>query len=430
VFIHTYDWIVPAGSWHNVTAAISIAAGEIITANNLATRLVNVSNLANYMQLEDTYQWYDAVSNGVNINLYGDDVYSLWSLGFDFYYYDTLYDWVAISSNGWLSFVTTDPYEFIPQAFPSVSSRYAYCVAPIWNDLQAENNVYVWSTEEFLVIQYQDYNYLGGSPLGTFQVVFTASGVIQFNYQEMVDVYSGTVGLNYGDLLHYNSYPAVSLSYESEFGLTYTYDDESPPEWVEVPGDITREAGTFFTYHLYAEDNTGISSFVLNDTVNFFIDITGELSNIQRLDVGDYGLNVRVSDPVGNNISAEFTIRVRDTTGPSWESSLVTEQIVSGEDYALNVVAYDYCGVASYSVNHTYFAVNASTCLCNTLDLPPGVYVIGVTAVDIYGNENTLTVLLTVVPTEGQQFMRTMILTFAGVAIVGIFVILLIRRRK
>ena len=429
-FIHTVEWIVPEGLSHNITAAISVVPGESSIDNNAITLIVTVSHLVNYMQIEDTYLWYDAVNNGTNLGISGDDTYTLQYLDFEFYYYDTGFDWVAISSNGWLSFATSNPYDCVPEDYPSSNPRYAYSFAPIWQDLQADDNIWVWSTSEFFVVQYQNYRYLGGTRLGTFQIVLHSSGVIQFNYQDLDSVYGGTVGLNYGDGIHYTSYQPAELNNVQNFGLTYTFNDDESPEWVEVPGDITREAGTFFTYNLYVSDNIGITSFTVNDTSHFTIDINGELQNVERLAVGNYGLEVRAYDPVGHYASAEFKVRVRDTNGPSWQSVLVTDQIYSDENYELNVVAYDYSGVAVYTVNHTYFAINESQYLYNVVGLSPGVYIIGVTAEDIYGNTNTLTIALTVLPTDSQQFLVTMLITFAAVGMVGILTILLVRHQR
>ena len=181
---------------------------------------------ANYIMLEiDEGKWLDAESNGVNLNLNVDDGYTSVGFPFDFYYYDTTFTTVYISSNGYLSFTDTSPNDYSNDPFPSTDSDNSFCVAPLWDDLIAQNNVYAWSTTEFVAIQYSGIVLYPGSPVaGTFEVVFFENGTIDFNYLEVLNTNSATIGLNYGDGIYYNSYPDVSLLGVTTFTLEFVFE--------------------------------------------------------------------------------------------------------------------------------------------------------------------------------------------------------------
>lgn len=219
----SYLWTPTLEDTYNVTAYVAPKPDDENTGNNVATRLVTIVNLHDYTMEEGPATWLDAQANGENLNLNGDDVYTSLALPFIFQYYDATFDTVYVSSNGWLSFSNPTPRQYSNPSFPSADSNFAYALAPFWDDLQAENNVYAWATVEWVVIEFNNYDYLGGSFLGTFQVVLYASGIIQFNYLEIVYVNSGTVGLNHGNGIHYNNYLDDDLEGVTDFALRFTY---------------------------------------------------------------------------------------------------------------------------------------------------------------------------------------------------------------
>ncbi|TFG26701.1 hypothetical protein EU527_19415, partial [Candidatus Thorarchaeota archaeon] len=218
-----YEWTVNHEGIYNVTVVVEAVPGENDTINNKVTKFVTARLLIDYVMIENEFTWFDAKANGVNLLISGDDVCSSIDLPFTFPYYDSLYSAVHISSNGWLSFSNPIPYDWSNVEFPSSDLRYVYAVAPMWADLYAENNIYYWGTENHAVIEYNDYDYLAGSLVGTYQVVFFEDGHIEFNYLSMGNIYRGTVGLNYGDGYHYNSFSSTSLSYITNFSLAFYY---------------------------------------------------------------------------------------------------------------------------------------------------------------------------------------------------------------
>ncbi|MGY5873705.1 MAG: hypothetical protein RTV72_15765, partial [Candidatus Thorarchaeota archaeon] len=100
-----------------------------------------------YIMIEiDDGIWLDAAANGVNLNLNDDDGAVSFAFPFGFPYYDTVFSTVYISSNGYLSFTNTYPSDYLNDVFPSSDVNSAYCIAPFWDDLVAQNNVYAWNT--------------------------------------------------------------------------------------------------------------------------------------------------------------------------------------------------------------------------------------------------------------------------------------------
>ena len=219
----SYLWTPALEDTYNVTAYVAPKPDDENTGNNAITQLITVMDLHDYTMEEGIATWFDAQANGENLNLAGDDVYTSVALPFNFPCYDASFDTVYVSSNGWLSFSNPTPWQYSNPSFPSADSNFAYALAPFWDDLRAENNVYAWATAEWVVIEFNDYDYLGGNLLGTFQVVLYASGIIQFNYLEIVNIQSGTVGLNYGDGIHYNNYLDDDLGGVTDFALRFTY---------------------------------------------------------------------------------------------------------------------------------------------------------------------------------------------------------------
>lgn len=96
--------------------------------------------------------------------------------------------------------------------------------------------------------------------------------------------------------------------------------DAAPPEWKPQPTDQTIDVGQDFRYDLNATDHSGIGSWGLNDTSNFAIDSNGVITNVLDLEVGNYGLNVSVSDTLGFTRATEFTVTVEEVSPPPIEA--------------------------------------------------------------------------------------------------------------
>ncbi|MFX1253244.1 MAG: S8 family serine peptidase [Promethearchaeota archaeon] len=249
-----YSWTPTLVDTYSITAYAVPLFNESNVLNNEYTKTVIVTDMQNYEMIAGApYSWYDAYANGYSLNLIGDDVSAPVDLPFMFYYYDTYFSTVYVSSNGWLSFYDSDPWEYWPPGFPTPD--FPYAVAPFWIDLQADNNVYIWSTPDFVVIEYHDYYYLGGSPLaGTFEVVFFANGEILFQYQNIDTDWGATVGLNYGLITDFYNVYTAGLGGVTDFALLFTLGPQEghdlgvlldAPTSVMVNSSVTLDAYVF-----------------------------------------------------------------------------------------------------------------------------------------------------------------------------------------
>ncbi|MFX1254100.1 MAG: S8 family serine peptidase, partial [Promethearchaeota archaeon] len=314
----SYSWTPAVLGTYNVTAyAVPVPSDSPLHNNNYTKRIGVVDAKPYDMFANDPYAWYDAYTNGYNLGLSGDDVSASVALPFSFYFYDTYFSTVYVSSNGWLSFNDTDPYEFVNPSFPTPD--YPYAVAPFWEDLQADNNVYIWSTPDFVVIEYHDYYYLGGSPLaGTFEVVFFANGDILFQYQYIDTDWDATVGLNYGLITEfYNAY-TNGLSGVTDFALIFLYYDRHDiVPMLETPTAVLQ--GT---------------SVILNATV----------INLGNYDETDVELQLWISDSmVANQVYPSLLVDAMETFSYVWTPTIkdtynITTYVlpVAGEDVTFN----------------------------------------------------------------------------------------------
>jgi len=184
---------------------------------------VEENPLKNYTLIADyTYQWLDATL-GVRATLAGqDDGYQLFALPFNFTFYNETFDFIYVCTNGFASFTPIFQYSNVP--FPT--STYYYMIAPFWDDLRAETpcNIFVrnMTAPNRVVIEWQDYYTLGGTLVGTFEIVLFESGDIIFNYDYLNYALSYTCGLNFGpDTRYFSAYSLLNTSMDN-FSILFT----------------------------------------------------------------------------------------------------------------------------------------------------------------------------------------------------------------
>ncbi|MHA2365696.1 MAG: carboxypeptidase regulatory-like domain-containing protein, partial [Candidatus Hodarchaeales archaeon] len=185
--------------------------------------------VTDYDMNEVTYNWYDAKTNGHHLPLEGDDQSTLIYMPFPFTLYDQTFQTLYISSNGWLSFGDTNPTQYSNPNFPS---DHDYAIAPFWDDLRAENNLYAWLDNDFLVIQYDNFNHLSDDLAGTFQVVFFPDNSLLFQYEWIENDKGAAVGINYG-MNQMSTQFEDGLDLASEFALLFDRTD-----FVAITSDI------------------------------------------------------------------------------------------------------------------------------------------------------------------------------------------------
>ncbi|MFX0074324.1 MAG: rhodanese-like domain-containing protein, partial [Candidatus Hermodarchaeota archaeon] len=175
--------------------------------------------------------------------------------------------------------------------------------------------------------------------------------------------------------------------------------DIDAPVWIQVPSHQIMEFGTTFNYHLNASDSSGIYDWWLNDTFYFNIDdVTGVISNISQIPLGEYWLEARAYDPYGQYCSAEFKITVEDTIAPTWDEIPIDQLLEYGEVFTYDLNASDVAGIDFWWLNNTtYFDIdNATGVITNIGQVPIGNYWLEVAACDFSNHNCSATIKITV----------------------------------
>ena len=162
------------------------------------------------------YTWYDIETQGNLLEWVGDpDDSSIGPLplGFEFPFYENIYEEMFIGSNGTISFESSfSPW--LNAALPNQMSPPAM-IAPWWDDLNNDRgpngSIYYWTNEDDeCIITWKNFPKWGTSQYYTFQVVLHKVGMIIFQYQSMdASTISGTIGMqnadrNIGLTMHHN----------------------------------------------------------------------------------------------------------------------------------------------------------------------------------------------------------------------------------
>ena len=196
------------------------------------------------MDTSASYSWIEiAGSGGILMTQItnSDDSYQKLNIselaGWTFTFYETEYDCIYVSSNGWMSFPNRGYTEDWIDEIPSVSEENEDGVAVFGDDLSTElppdgsgDVYYIFSgtaPNRYLIIEYYQVSYYGGDYLGTFEVIFYESGDIKFQYLNLQDIYGWyVIGLDHGDLTNYNRFDGW-VSGQDVIGkaISFTYDE-------------------------------------------------------------------------------------------------------------------------------------------------------------------------------------------------------------
>ncbi|MFW9993961.1 MAG: S8 family serine peptidase [Candidatus Odinarchaeota archaeon] len=235
----SYPWTPVLTGPYNITTYIAPIGSEF-QKNNIATEHVYVSPTTNYSLYQAPFSWYDAYRNGdYNSTSYW---YDSLVLPFPFYFYNQSFDVLYIHTAGWLSFDDTSEHEMgYPGELPS--SSYRYLISPFANDFHVDHeysNISVWSTADFVVIEYHNISYISIASVdgilervaGTFEVVLYPNNSILFQYKEIIVDDGSAIGLNFGAHLDYCTKYPYDISGMTNFALfftneTYQYHDLS-----------------------------------------------------------------------------------------------------------------------------------------------------------------------------------------------------------
>ena len=190
----------------------TLAAGDLVPQNDEKRFAVDVlkgahtgSSPLQYGWIDSdttsgpTYSWIDT-TGFMKVGELGDNRYVIvpFEPGMHFPYYDSTYDNVVVSANGWVSLGATSPggdldtvADTIPT--PNVPNR---CVYAWWDNLAVgENyghgNIYYrqfgYAPNRYLVIVYEDANRVGADTSNgiTFELIFHENGTINVQYKDV-----------------------------------------------------------------------------------------------------------------------------------------------------------------------------------------------------------------------------------------------------
>ncbi|MBC8192769.1 MAG: hypothetical protein ISR87_10450 [Candidatus Marinimicrobia bacterium] len=162
------------------------------------------------------FTWYDIETPGNLLAWMGDpDDSSIGplSVGFEFPFYDDIYEELFIGSNGTISFESSfSPW--MNSVLPNQMSPPAM-IAPWWDDLNNDQDpngsIYFWTNNnDQCIITWKDFPKWGTTQYYTFQVILHKIGMIKIQYQSMDEsTSSGTIGMqngerNIGLTIHHN----------------------------------------------------------------------------------------------------------------------------------------------------------------------------------------------------------------------------------
>jgi len=233
--------------------------------------IVEENPLQNYTMIPYySYQWVDA-TGGIRCSMAGaDDAAQQFYFPFIFKFYNLTFNSFYVCTNGYVSFVYRTSFSNVP--FPS--STYTYMIAPYWDDLRAANpcNIFVrnLTAPNRVVVEWQNYYTLGGSLVGTFEIILFETGDIIFNYDYLSYASSYTCGLNLGiNTLYFNSYTGLTASMDN-FSIQFMQiNNKYPPTLTsESVYPLKANQNTLFNFSVIYSDPENFSPAYINVLIN------------------------------------------------------------------------------------------------------------------------------------------------------------------
>jgi parallel beta-helix repeat protein len=166
--------------------------------------------------------------------------------------------------------------------------------------------------------------------------------------------------------------------------------------WIEQPTDQSVEFEHLYHYELPILYD-GPVTWSISDTTHFSIDNQGVVESNWVLPIGDYALQVNVTNIYGISITATFYVRVTVDAGnpPGWLTIPTDQSLSLGEKFDYQVIAIDPSGIDRWELNDTtHFTLSASfyfdgstARLSNKSILEVGSYGLDISVYDVYGNK-------------------------------------------
>ncbi|MFX1409620.1 MAG: hypothetical protein ACFFA6_04660 [Promethearchaeota archaeon] len=172
------------------------------------------------MNTDAIYSWIEIQTSGIpmTISFYDDssDEISFTNDGWTFTFYETVYNSIEVSTNGWMSFTNLGDTGEYCHNIPNGEIENFDCVALLGEDLDPSYSGKIHfqffgsEPNRYLVIEYIQIYSFGEELVGDFEVIFYENGNIKFQYKVIHDIqwFFPIIGLDHGDLVNYNRYDA------------------------------------------------------------------------------------------------------------------------------------------------------------------------------------------------------------------------------
>ena len=170
-----------------------------------------------------------------------------------------------------------------------------------------------------------------------------------------------------------------------------------PFRWNETPMDQTITDLDVLYYKLNITSYAPVT-WSVNDVVHFTIDENGTLQSLGTLAIGEYELEVNVTNIYNFTIRAEFVIYILpwDTTPPSWVITPEDQVVEFGDPFIYDLNATDPSGISHWWMSSTVFSIDSDGVITNITPLVVYVYLLIFAVNDTYGNVLADSILVTV----------------------------------
>ncbi|MFW9975605.1 MAG: NosD domain-containing protein, partial [Candidatus Thorarchaeota archaeon] len=134
---------------------------------------------------------------------------------------------------------------------------------------------------------------------------------------------------------YYSDYTSIDVDEDGVYdiphlipGVSGVYDyhplryEPLSPSWAYAPVDFEMELGSSCFRQLQVNSYPPIAHWVVNDTLHFEIDHNGVLLDRGNLVLGEYGLEVNVTDLYGQSVTGVFKVTVVDSAYPVFVMTL------------------------------------------------------------------------------------------------------------
>ena len=202
---------------------------------------------------------------------------------FDFKFYGIDYDEITVCTNGWIALGGSDAEAFRNYPIPSIGGP-SPMIAAFWDDLETGNSgdVYYYSTNDYVIIQWDNMRTSWGNDNNTFQVILYNQSAppysdnnIKIQYQDFNNTSTGS----------FQTYPPIHGSFATigienhlaDDGIQYSYYNNYPISALE----LSNQTALFITTQSPISLPAPFLDYTVNETV--FDQEVGEIASTELI---------------------------------------------------------------------------------------------------------------------------------------------------